>query len=421
MARLCTLFDTPGLRWCRRAALTTTMRILLVTETLITGGAETFVVRLANALSASHQVTIAVMHGELIDRSLLERVGPAVHVERLMLPAKRMLFRADTLLRRVKIDRSIIRRAQRRWLASIVDHMAPDVIHSHLLKADRIAADICADRPTLRHVVTLHGDYAPFLLGQADPQMLRTGQAMAAIFGGADGIAAICRQQVEFVTKEFPGAAGRTRMIYNGYAPWRATHHDKVRDDHALTFGMVSRGVERKGWAKAVAAFAKLPTGAARLVLVGEGPAIDRLRSEPLPENVQFAGFSADPTAWIEAFDVGILPTEFSHESLPTVVMEYLDCGKPVIATDVGEIRVMMTAPDGNLAGTLLDFDDDQISTDQLAAAMQAYLDDPDLRLRHAALARAASAKFDMAECAAAYVRLYEDVVASSSSTIASH
>ena len=388
------------------------MRILIVTETLTAGGAETFVIRLANALAADHMVTIAVLHGEMVHPALADRVAAGVTVERLELPAKRWLSRADTILRRIGLDWSAIRTIQHRWLSAIVRRFAPDVIHSHLLKADRVVADVCAECPGLRHVITLHGDYAPFLHGHSDPQMLALEPRVAAIVAGVDGIAAICREQVDFVAARYPEATAKTRLIYNGYAPWRAERVASMKqDDAVLTFGMVSRGVERKGWAKAVAAFATLPPGAARLVLVGEGPAIDRLRRETVPDGVEFAGFSPDPVEWIERFDVGLLPSEFPHESLPTVVMEYLFCGKAVIATDVGEIGAMMRTPDGGLAGTLLDYDGDRISTDQLAAAMRAYLDDPALRLRHAALAHAAFAKFDMGVCAAAYERLYAEVV----------
>lgn len=214
-------------------------------------------------------------------------------------------------------------------------------------------------------------------------------------------------------------------MIYNGYAPLRPRQEAVAQKaGRPLVFGMVSRGVERKGWAKAIAAFAQLPAGAAELVLVGEGPYLDGLRRGALPEGVRFAGFSPDPVELIEAFDVGLLPTEFPHESLPTVVMEYLYCGKPVIATDVGEIGEMLRASGDGLAGTLVAFDGDRISSDELAAAMRAYLDDPALRRRHAALAPAAFARFDMASCAAAYARLYAEVAASpasNSSISASH
>ena len=401
------------------------MRILFATETLTAGGAETFVIRLANALAVDHDVTIAVLHGEMVNPALIAKVDARVRVERLRLPAKRWLFKADSVARRLHVDWSINRRIQHHWLSRIVKRWSPDIIHSHLLKADRTASDIRASCPRLRHVITLHGDYAPFLNRQSDPQTLKLESRMARIVDNADAITAICREQVDLVSRRFPEAVAKTSLIYNGYAPWNAERQPRPADSSgALVFGMVSRGVERKGWAKAIAAFVTLPPGAARLVLVGEGPFLDKLRREPIPDGVQFVGFSPDPVDWIEGFNVGLLPSEFPHESLPTVVMEYLFCGKPVIATRVGEIGEMLQTPDGGLAGTLLDFNDDQISTAQLAAAMRAYLDDPTLRDRHAALAPAAFAKFDMAKCAAAYARLYAEIVRgtpSNSSPSASH
>lgn len=401
------------------------MRILLVTETLTAGGAETFVIRLANVLALDHDVTIAVLHGEMVNPAIAAKAAVGVHVERLRLPAKRWLLKVDSALRRMGLDWSINRLAQHRWLAAIVERIAPDVVHSHLLKADRVASDIHALCPAMRHVITLHGDYAPFLHGQSDPQMLGLERRMAGIVAGADAIAAICREQVEFVAGQFPQTTAKTSLIYNGYAPWAGERKPAVaKSGSPLVFGMVSRGVERKGWAKAIAAFATLPPGAAELVLVGDGSYLDSLRRGPAPDGVRFAGFSPDPVEWIDGFDVGLLPTQFPHESLPTVVMEYLFCGKPVIATNVGEIGEMLRGPTGELAGTLLDFDGDQISTDQLATAMQAYLDDPALRRRHAALAPAAFAKFDMGTCAAAYVQLYAEVAGdtqSNSSISASH
>jgi glycosyltransferase involved in cell wall biosynthesis len=400
------------------------MRILLVTETLMPGGAETFVIRLANALVEQHEVAIAVLHGELVNPALSARIDLRVRFERLRLPAERTLSRIDGLARRLRLDWSWLRAAQRRWLAALAGSFRPDVIHSHLLKADLAASEVRAMHPGTRHVITLHGDYAPFLHGQADPQMLGLARRASAILHRADGIAAVCREQLDWIAEYYPRAAAKASLIHNGYAPWRARRGAAPRPPAApLVFGMVSRGVEQKGWAKAIAAFARLAPGSAELILVGEGPFLDQLRKAPLPDGVRFAGFSPDPTEWIDRFDVGLLPSEFPHESLPTVVMEYLFCGKPAIATDVGEIAAMLRAPQG-LAGALLDFDGEQVSVDQLTAAMRSYLDDPALLRRHAARAPAAFAKFDMGQCAAAYARLYAEVAGSapaSSATSASH
>jgi glycosyltransferase involved in cell wall biosynthesis len=239
---------------------------------------------------------------------------------------------------------------------------------------------------------------------------------MARIIAQADALVAICEPHRDFIREHFPAEAGKTELIYNGFTPWRAAAPVPVCGNK-LVFGMASRGVKLKGWSKAIAAFGRLKPGLAELVLVGEGPHLNSLALSPMPEGVRFAGFSNNPVDWISSFDVCLLPSEFPHESLPTAVMEYLFCGKPVIATDVGEIATMMRVPDGQLAGQLLDFVDGQVSADQLTAAMQAYLDDPELRQRHAALAPAAFEKFDMGACSAAYARLYATI----SSTMASH
>lgn len=398
------------------------MKVLMVTETLSAGGAETFVIRLANALAVDHRVTIAVLHGEQVNPALLDRVAETVTVERLILPMKRQWFRIDGLLRRLGIDVSTLRTAQDRWLTAIARRDPPDVVHSHLLKADLAAARLRAKHPAMRHVLTFHGDYAPFLRRQADPQLLAIEKRVTCVIESTDGIAAICREHLDFVAKQFPDAVGKCRLIYNGYAPWEQSGAAGPRTEQAtVTFGMVSRGVEKKGWAKAIAAFATLPKKKARLVLVGEGPAIERLRQGPLPAGVEFAGFSANPVEWIQSFDIGLLPSEFPYESLPTVIMEYLFCGKPVIATDVGEIGAMIRNPAGQLAGALLDFDGEQIATEQLVAAMRAYVDDPTLRAADAARTAAAFAKFDMGTCVTAYAQLYAEVVATSSSISASH
>jgi hypothetical protein len=57
------------------------VKILLVSETLETGGAETFVIRLANALALRHQVIVAVMHGDRIQPQLAEQLDGRVRLE----------------------------------------------------------------------------------------------------------------------------------------------------------------------------------------------------------------------------------------------------------------------------------------------------------------------------------------------------
>ena len=154
------------------------------------------------------------------------------------------------------------------------------------------------------------------------------------------------------------------------------------------------------------------------LTLVGEGGFLNELRGRVGDPRVHFASTHPNPVELIAASDVFVHPSIYRAESMPTVIVEALFAGLPVIASDVGSVAGMIAAPSGELAGVLVEADEATL-VDQLTAAMQAYVDDPALRARHAGFAAAAFGKFDMAKCAAAYAALYD--VASNSSTKASH
>lgn len=396
------------------------MKILLLSETLTIGGAETFAIRLANALATSHDAILAIMHGHRVEPQLASQIDPRVRVERLELPAERWLWRADGALRRLRIDFSVLRWLQGRWLRRLVERERPDVIHSHLFKADRLAAQVrhqVSSPP--RHVITMHGDYAPYLKGQADPLMLHGPAWMERVLSSADAIVAICREHLEHISTNFPAVRHRLRLVYNGYAAFGARKPVPLPPDKFL-FGMVARGVEQKGWALAVEGFRALGRDDAALVLVGEGPAIARLEREN-PPGVIFAGFSPTPLDWIDRFDVGLLPTLFPHESLPTAIIEYLACGKPVIATDVGEIGAMLTAPDGRKAGRLLPFEKGTVRAEQLTQSMAEMMSEPALRAEMSDAAREAFNQFDMERCVQAYETLYRGELPSKPSISANH
>ena len=112
------------------------MRILLLTETLTAGGAEKFVVRLANALAPDHQVTVAVMHGERVQPAVAAELDDRVRLDKLLLPAKRLLFKADSALRLAGIDLPIIHHVQKRWLRRIIERDRPQIVFAVVFSRD---------------------------------------------------------------------------------------------------------------------------------------------------------------------------------------------------------------------------------------------------------------------------------------------
>jgi len=81
-------------------------------------------------------------------------------------------------------------------------------------------------------------------------------------------------------------------------------------------------------------------------------------------------------------------PSRFVSESMPSTVIEYLACGKPVIATTMGSIPEMITY-DGREAGLLIQHDLKQESfVDALREAMLRYMKDQVLLEEHKRNAR---------------------------------
>jgi len=301
-----------------------------------------------------------------------------------------------------------------------------DIYHSHLFGADWLLTRLKRRRPEMNIVSTLHGDYALYeerAKGTERSRVLHWRRKLTETISVVDRWVTISRAQHRQFESLFGVDPRHLVDIPNGYAPPAPVPTAGRRADSPLTFVMVARGMREKGWGFLVEAFQRLE-GGCRLVLVGEGAFLDTLRQRHGDDpQIDFIGAHLNPVALLGDCDVFVHPSIYKAESLPTVVIEALFAGLPVIATGVGQVATMIAAPSGELAGTLVSPDEATL-TDQLAAAMQAYLDDPALRARHAALAPAAFAKFDMGKCAAAYARLYAEVAgtdASNSSISASH
>jgi teichuronic acid biosynthesis glycosyltransferase TuaC len=171
--------------------------------------------------------------------------------------------------------------------------------------------------------------------------------------------------------------------------------------DNAPLLACVGALIERKGQGIAIAALKHIPR--ARLVLIGRGEDEARLRalaaSEGLAERVHFAG-SLDHDMMplvLSAADVMVLPTV--SEGLANAWVEALACGTPVVTTDVGGARELITC---GTAGRLLA----ERTPEAVAAAVNAVLNAPPPREAVASLTEAFSWDANAAALAAHYERL---------------
>jgi glycosyltransferase involved in cell wall biosynthesis len=203
----------------------------------------------------------------------------------------------------------------RRHLAQTIRSWRPDVIHTHLRRGTRYVAQIGAGAA---HFCTLH-------LSLNGPHYLRT-----------DGLVCISEWQLATVPTDY---RGRVFLLPNSLVPQPRLDRERVRRLRA-EFGagdgdFVIGGVGRLAWSKGfdvlVRAFEEAALPEAKLVIVGEGR--QRRRLQRLARaNVALTGFREDAKDLYQAFDLFVSPSRI--EPFGRVIIEALDAGAPVIASD---------------------------------------------------------------------------------------
>ncbi|WP_460615961.1 glycosyltransferase family 4 protein [Hymenobacter segetis] len=405
------------------------MNILVAVEEFRIGGAQTFALRLAQALhEAGNKVYLYNMYWQYTEHDLVKRLAPDVELLQYQ-PANEkldlLISRADDWFQRKGWAVSLRKRVLLKHLREVIRTRKIDVVSSNTFKCDHLQAQALQAFPRVPLVVTMHGDYEQFLVFYRQQQQYAIPnypQKLAETIARINGIAYLSEQNLEVIQPAAgigPATHIQVRRIYNGmegrFSSEAASYTRAALGigPDELVFGMVARGVPEKGWEPVISAFQQLRATVPRpmkLVLVGASAFLDQLRAtHAADEDLRFLGFVNNPVDCAAAFDVGILASSLK-ESLPNSIAEYLFCGKAVISTNVGEIEQMIRTDDGQEAGLLTDFPAQGLAdVQQLYQAMKRYATEPDLLLRHQALAPQAFAKFDMSRCVASYMSLYQD------------
>ena len=114
--------------------------------------------------------------------------------------------------------------------------------------------------------------------------------------------------------------------------------------EDAVVFTFVARGIKSKGWEVAILAFIQLrnenPDFPMHLLLCGDGE--EATRCEALygdDRDITFLGFQPRINGLYRISDCAVVPTRFKGESYPLIIIQAMQEGLPIIATDIGEIK----------------------------------------------------------------------------------
>lgn len=202
-----------------------------------------------------------------------------------------------------------------------------------------------AARSDARLVVAIHIALRAQFANAADPRTWLLRRVVPAAYRRADAVVSVSRAAAAEAAEVLRMAPERVRAIYNPVVtPELFRHaagpaaHPWLADDRTVPvlLGM-GRLAPQKDFATLIRAFARVRAiRPARLLVLGEGEERDALRALAdglgVGADVDLAGFTNDPYPSLARADVFVLSSAW--EGLPTVLIEALALGVPVVSTD---------------------------------------------------------------------------------------
>ncbi|MBN9133058.1 MAG: glycosyltransferase [Nitrosospira multiformis] len=355
--------------------------VLMASFALTAGGGEAFPIKLANMLKAT---------GYGVTFLNCER-APTEAGMRSMLRKDIPLLEVDSLEK----------------LGTVFEDMGIEIIHSHHGWVDANICHFLKPDSNAKLIVTTHGMYEtvpPVELAQVLPLLKKRVSKFVYLSN---------KNLAPFISHGFD-TDGFVR-IDNAVdiSPIMPVPRSELGvPEDAFLICVVSRAIPEKGWQEGIEAVKlarKIGGKDIHLLLIGAGPEYDRLRPVVKDSFIHFLGFRPNTRDYFATSDLGFLPSRFTGESFPLVLIECLHSNRPMLASNVGEIKNMLTTGKGT-AGAVFNLEDQNIPIAGVAEIIAAYAEKTDFYLNHLQCVPEAARKFDPAIMLRRYEKVYLEV-----------
>jgi glycosyltransferase involved in cell wall biosynthesis len=398
------------------------MNILFVTASLGVGGAQSFLLRMLSAFPKEHNIYLYDVHPKQREPEILSNLTRDIPIfsskyERLEIKLKRYPTIFTKILNRLNRHFDWKAKTDKKYFNRIIRKNNIEIINSHMYLADSFVQNNLTTQ--IPKVASFHGCYNYIWYKKEESNIFpKLKTDIQNILNNYSGIITAADRHNEVFENYNIINQKNIQKIYYGFSEKEIIEFDLKQKynlpDNAFIFGMVARGDKTKGWQEVIDAFEKLQKEFEFIFLILSGGTeyLENLKQKYSGNtNIIFTGNINNPLDYISNYDVGLLPTYFPAESLPNTVIEYLYCGKPVVATDWAEIPKMIDY-DGKKAGEIIPLKNGKADTEKLYAAMKSYLETPEKLKVQSNLAKQAFQKFEMQKCINAYLNFFEKTIA---------
>lgn len=357
--------------------------ILMCVFSMSIGGGETFPLFLANELGRKN-FPVTVLDFQMSDD----------------LPGIRKNLKSDLPLVRIK---------ETAGLLQIVEQFKIDIAHSHHGSIDEAVSYISTEKNNLHHIVTLHGMYE----ATEQPHL---NNLLKKVQKCVDAFVYITEKNLQ----PFKNFGWEPKKIFykigNGLeiSPLNPiSRKDLNIPEDSFVCCVVSRAIPEKGWQAAVDAVTLANKKSSRridLLLVGAGVMYDKLKNN-VPEFVHLVGFKNNVRDYLATSDLGFLPSEFSGESFPLLIIDSLFSGKPVVSSNLGESAEMLKNSAGESAGIIFDLENGKVPIKNLSEILISLANDEEKYQKILEKVPSAAEKFLISTVAEKYLKVYQSVM----------
>jgi glycosyltransferase involved in cell wall biosynthesis len=363
--------------------------ILMVIYAFSTGGAEIGSIRLANELKEKG-VAITTLIGNFMPRN----------------PGVRNMLDPQV---------PVINYAQNTDLSLLVREFGIEVIHTNHASLEYLIANFASkEGDKFIHVATMHGMYE--MMSNFEIDAKRYIDRIDHWFYIADKNLIPFKKYGYYLEDKFTKV--NNGMRFDQMNPIDRKELGITGDSFVVC--LASRAFAEKGWReaiKAISAAREITKKEIHLLLLGEGIVYEELVLDQLPDYIHLMGNKYNVIDYFGGSDVGLLPSYFLGESVPLAIIECLAAGKPVIASDIGEIPNMITDANNNMAGIIVKLEKGSLVIDDLTSAIVRMATDQEFYNRCANSAKEVREKFSISPVTDVYISCYKKLAFSNISS----
>lgn len=250
-------------------------------------------------------------------------------------------------------------------IKKIIKKVKPDIVYLHSSKAGALGRIALLFNSKTKVLYNAHGWYFNAEISNKKRKVFALIEKMLAI--KTDKIVNISKSEYESALKYKIAPEKKMCIIENGIDFSKFKDNEKYRKntreelkikDDEIVIGVVGRLSEQKDPITMIKAFNELykENKNVKLMYVGAGELEDEVKRFAKDNNILdriiITGWVSDVERFIPAFDIAVLPSKW--EGFGLVLIEYMACDKPIVATNVGGIgNIIQDGRNGLLAEKL--------------------------------------------------------------------